>query len=399
MTRFLQRNFLLFLGGATVLSIPMPMLILLGGLAGVQLAPDPGLATLPTSVQILAGLFTVAPMSVFMGRFGRKIGFLAAAVFAILGGLLGAVSLLSGSFLLLCAAHFLLGIAVVSFGLFRFAATELVGPAHQAQAISLTLGIGLVAAVVAPEVFRAFRDSLAPVPFAGAYLAVSGIAALGVLPLMTVRFAAPAPAAMTRQPWSARLRLLRRPPILASMICAAGSFAGMSLMMTPTPLAMVGCGFLDLQAGDVIRWHVVAMFLPSFFTGALIARFGAARIAATGGGFLVLAAAVAMTGLELQHFYLSLILLGVGWNFGFIGASTILNAELSAADKPLVQGLNDSFVAGAAALASFASAGLVAGFGWGMVALVLVGFALVVVVSAACAHFAALRPLPLEPSG
>ncbi|OBY27657.1 MFS transporter [Leisingera sp. JC1] len=374
-------NFLLVLLGATVLTIPMPMLIILGGLAGLQLSPGEGLATLPVSVQLLAGLFTATPMSMLMGARGRKAGFLLAALFAVLGGALAAYSLINGLFVLLCLAHALLGAAVVSFGLFRFAAAELVDAPHQAKAISLTLGSGLVAALLAPEVFRLFKDALAPVPLAGAYLAVSAIALAGILPIAAARFAPPQTKAAKDTSPGRTAPLWHRPRLLWAMLCGVGSFAGMMLLMTPTPLAMVGCGFSDVQAGDVIRWHVVAMFAPSFFTGSLITRFGANAIVVTGAVLLALSGLTALAGIELVHFYVSLILLGLGWNFGFVGATTLLNSELLDSEKSLFQGINDTGIALGAALASFSSGLMIASVGWAMIAAVLLGFAAVVAFS------------------
>lgn len=382
MLLFKSPNFLLVLLSATVLTIPMPMLIILGGLAGLQLSPGEGLATLPVSIQLLAGLFMATPMSILMGVRGRKAGFLLAALFAVLGGALAAYSLINGLFALLCFAHALLGASVVSFGLFRFAAAELVDTPHQANAISLTLGSGLVAALLAPEVFRLFKDALAPVPFAGAYLAVSAVALVGLLPIAAARFApAQQPRAAKDTSPGRTAPLWHRPRLLWATLCGVGSFAGMTLLMTPTPLAMVGCGFSDVQAGDVIRWHVVAMFAPSFFTGSLITRFGANAIVVTGAVLLALSGLTALAGTELVYFYVSLVLLGLGWNFGFVGATTLLNSELLDSDKSLFQGINDTGIALGAALASFSSGLMIASAGWAMIASVLLGFAALVALS------------------
>ncbi|AHD02124.1 MFS transporter [Leisingera methylohalidivorans DSM 14336] len=345
------------------------------------MSPGEGLATLPVSIQLLAGLFTATPMSILMGARGRKAGFLLAALFAVLGGALAAYSLIHGLFALLCFAHALLGAAVVSFGLFRFAAAELVAAPQQAKAISLTLGSGLVAALLAPEVFRLFKDSLAPVPLAGAYLAVSAIALAGMLPIAAAKFAPPQPKAGKDKSRGQTAALWNRPRLLWAILCGVGSFAGMMLLMTPTPLAMVGCGFSDVQAADVIRWHVVAMFAPSFFTGSLITRFGANAIVATGAVLLALSGLTALAGIELVHFYVSLVLLGLGWNFGFVGATTLLNSELMDSEKSLFQGINDTGIALGAAIASFSSGLMIASVGWAMIAAALLGFAAVVAFS------------------
>jgi predicted MFS family arabinose efflux permease len=379
MSFLFNTNFVIFLVSVVILSIPMPMLIILGSLAGAHLAPDQNLATFPVSIQLLAGMFAVAPMSLLMGKRGRRQGFLLSAVFAIIGGLTAVYSLLAGEFWILCVAHAFLGIAVVSFGLFRFAAAEIVEPEKQAQAISVTLGIGLVAALLAPEVFRNFKDILEPVPLAGAYMALSAIAFIGMFPMWAVKFSTEIKPVITKLT-KKRMSVWRRPKVLAAIICGVGSFAGMMLLMTPTPIAMVGCGFLDVQAGDVIRWHVVAMFAPSFFTGSLIKRFGVNWIVAIGGVLLAFSAIIALWGIDLSNFYISLILLGVGWNFGYIGASAMLNAELDASEKPLYQGVNDTAIALGAAMASFSSGVLISSFGWAIVATVLLIFAAITVI-------------------
>lgn len=366
--RLLNRNFLLVLASNAVLGAPMPMLIILGGLAGILLAPLDALATVPVSVQMLAGLVAAAPMSMFMGRFGRKLGFLAAAGLAFAGGLTGMLALFWSSFWLLCLGHACLGAALISFGYFRFAAAELVAEKWRPSAISFTLGAGLVAAVLGPEIFIQTRDAFEPIPFAGAYLAIAGIAAAGSVLVFVTRY--PPPAAQPRDGQapatatpSARV-VLRRPRVKVALIASAASYAVMVLLMTPAPLAMVGCGFTDVQAGDVIRWHVIAMFAPSFFTGILISRFGSGAIIATGAILLGLAAIVALADTTLSHFYASQILLGVGWNFGFVGATAMLAESIDPAERPAIQGVNDTGVALASTIASFGSGALISTFAW-----------------------------------
>jgi len=374
-----SRNFLLVLLSATVLAIPMPMLIILGGLAGIQLAPTEGMATLPVSVQMLVGLFTVAPMSVFMGRVGRKLGFLTAAGFALVGGGLAAFGLITNAFFLLCLGHAFMGAAIVSFNLFRFAAAELVDPGQQSKAISITLGSGLVAALLAPEVFQVSRGLVDPIVLAGPYLALSSLALLGAIPLLFARFAPPTPKIKTAGNLAtSSKKLMQRPRLVWAIICGAGSAAGMTILMTPTPLAMVGCGFSDVQASDVIRWHVVAMFAPSFVTGSIINRTGANKVVIIGAVLLILSGIIAMSGILLVNFYVSLILLGVGWNFGFVGATALLNSELRDDEKALFQGVNDTIIALGATLASFASGLLIASFSWALVAAVLIALSITV---------------------
>ena len=358
-------NFALLLGANAILGTTLPMMIVLGGLAGLLLAPTPGLATLPMSVSTLAGLFAAAPFSLLMGRYGRQPGFAIGAIFAATGGAAGLAGLLQGSFLLLLAGHFLLGAALACFQFFRFAAAEVVPDRWRSVAISLMLTSGLIAALIGPEVFARTKDNLGPVPFAGAYAAIIGLAIIGVVPLLFLRGLGPKPAseAATRIKIDV-LTVLRRPAVAAAIFAAAISQGVMVLLMVPTPIVMVGCGFDAATGASVVGWHVVAMFAPSFVTGFLIQRFGAPTIVYFGLGLLAMAALIAATGLSLGHFYASLILLGVGWNFGFIGATSLLADALAPEERATIQGINDTAIALASAVAAFTSGALVAGFGW-----------------------------------
>ncbi len=360
----------------------MPMLIILGGLAGAMLAPSGELAILPVSVQMMAGMLTAAPMSVFMGKYGRKLGFLLGATVAASGGALGVYSLFYENFYTLCLAHAAMGSALVCFGYFRFAAAEVVSEAWRPKAISFTLGSGLVAALIGPEVFIYSKDIFSPIPFAGAYGAITALSVIGSLPILALRLVVTDSSGQSDRDEKVTSvgEIVRRPAVFTAILCAAISFGVMVLLMAPTPLAMVGCGFTDVQAGDVIRWHVIAMFAPSFFTGSLISRFGSGKIISCGLLMLCLSSVIAMAGIELTNFYLSLILLGLGWNFGFIGATNMLNENLNAGERSVVQGANDTLIALVSTLASFGSGILISSFSWTVVAvtalpLVLVAFA------------------------
>lgn len=375
-------NFSLILLGNAVLGTPMPMLIILGGLAGAMLAPSSEFAILPVSVQMMAGMLTAAPMSVFMGKYGRKLGFLLGITVAASGGALGVYSLFYENFYTLCLAHAAMGSALVCFGYFRFAAAEVVSESWRPKAISFTLGSGLVAALVGPEVFIYSKDFFSPIPFAGAYGAITVLSVIGSLPILALRLReANNSGQLNRDEKTASVgEIVRRPAVFIAILCAAISFGVMVLLMAPTPLAMVGCGFTDVQAGDVIRWHVIAMFAPSFFTGSLISRFGSGKIISCGLLMLCLSSAIAIAGIELTNFYLSLVLLGLGWNFGFIGATNMLNENLSVGERSVVQGANDTLIALVSTLASFGSGILISSFSWTAVAvtvlpLVLIAFA------------------------
>lgn len=372
-------SYLGLLTANTILGSAMPMMIILGGLAGLSLAPSTALATLPASLSTLAGLFAAAPFSLLMGRYGRKIGFLVGIACAVIGALLGVYALLIGSFVLLCIGHLALGAALACYQFFRFAAAETVSAEWQPVAISLMLTSGLIAAFVGPQVFILAKDALAPVPLAGAYGALAGLSIVGLIPLALTRLPKPVAAIpQTLRQRLASLSVLKGKSIRLAVGLGAVSQGIMVFLMVPTPLAMIGSGFSEALAGDVIRWHVVAMFAPSFFTGFLIKKFGGQRIAFAGVALLILASLAAMSGLSAAHFYSSLILLGVGWNFGFIGATSILATAVLEADKALVQGANDTVIALVSTLCAFAAGALIAGVGW----IVLSGVSALLLVSA-----------------
>lgn len=358
-----------------ILVSAMPMLVILGGLSGLMLAPTTGLATLPASLQTLAWLFAAGPFSLLMGKIGRKPGFILGGILTIVGALLGTWALISGSFVLICMAHLVLGIGLTSHQYFRFAAAEVVSKEWRPVAISLMLTSGLVASFIGPQIFIMTKDALAPVPLAGGYTSIAVLSLVGMIPLLALRI--PIPPKVTRPKSSSRfasLAILRQRPVLKAVLIGAVSQGVMMFMMVPTTLAMIGCGFSEAVAGDVIRWHFVAMFAPSFFTGFLIKRFGSTPIVTIGLLFLTLAAIIGVSGLSASHFYGSLILLGVGWNFSFIGATTMLTEAVPDEGKPVAQGVNDTVIALVSTICAFASGAVIAGFGWIVLSIVTLVF-------------------------
>ena len=362
-------SYLGLLAANTILGSAMPMMIILGGLAGLMLAPTIAMATLPASLSMLAGLFAAAPFSLLMGRRGRKTGFIAGASCAVIGALIGVWALYNGNFVVLCIGHLALGAALACYQFFRFAAAETVSADWQPVAISLILTSGLIAAFFGPQVFIVTKDALAPVPLAGAYAALAILSLIGLIPLVLTRLPAPtiSPPQSLKQHFTS-LSVLKRKPIRLAVGLGALSQGIMVFLMVPTPLAMIGSGFSEAVAGDVIRWHVVAMFAPSFFTGFLIKRFGVKPIAIIGLACLILASIVAFGGMASVHFYGSLIILGIGWNFGFIAATIMLANCVPDHEKSLVQGANDTVIALVSTLCAFAAGAIIAGFGWTMLA-------------------------------
>lgn len=370
-------NLVSLLVSDAILVSAMPMLVILGGLSGLMLAPTTGLATLPASLQTLAWLLAATPFSLLMGKIGRRPGFILGAGLTILGALLGTWALISSSFVLICIAHLILGIGLTSHQYFRFAAAEVVSKEWRPVAISLMLTSGLIASFIGPQIFIMAKDTLAPVPLAGGYAAIVGLSFVGIIPLLALRI--PIPPKVTRSKSSSRfasLAILRQRPVLKAVIIGAVSQGVMMFMMVPTTLAMIGCGFSEAVAGDVIQWHFVAMFAPSFFTGFLIKRFGSTPIVSIGLLVLAVAAITGASGLSEGQFYGSLILLGVGWNFSFIGATTMLTNAVRDEEKSVAQGLNDTLIALVSTICAFASGAVIAGFGWVVLSMVTLAIVL-----------------------
>lgn len=371
-----SRNFAgLFLAN-TILGAAFPIQLILGGLTGLMLAPSAALATLPSSVQTLAALVAAAPLSLLMGRLGRRVGFALGGLLTFVGALIAAYALYEQRFVLLCAAHFLMGAGWAAFQYFRFAAGEAVDPKWRPVAISLMLTSLLIAAIVGPQVFIVAKDMLAPVPFVGAYASLALIAVLGVVPLALVRMPVSKPTRGTDMPRFAVLGALRRRPVQRAVGIAAVAQGMMVFLMIPTPIAMVACGFTAETASDVIRWHIVAMFAPSFFTGFLIKRFGGQTVAMAGLGLIVIAAGGASLGLSAVHFYGALMVLGVGWNFSFVSATTMLAEATSEAETAGVQGANDTLIALVSTLCAFAAGAVITTLGWEILAMISGGIVL-----------------------
>lgn len=369
-----NRNLLLILLTNILLGAPMPLLIILGGFAGAALAPTPELITVPVSAQLLAGILVASPLSLLMGKVGRRSGFLFVCLLTIVGALIAVLSLQLSSFWLLCAAHLVMGAALIGVNFLRFAAAESVPAIHRPNAISFTLASGIVAALIGPTLYAVAGGLFPQLPFAGAYSAIALLGLMGVLPVLALTLPPPKSAddhesASESAGESASLRsawqlLLERPALRLAVAVAATSQALMILMMVPTPQAMVDHGFMHDEAASVIRWHVVAMFAPGLVAGLMIRRFGVHTIIYWGLAMLMAASLAAVAGTSGMHFHIALILLGVGWNFGFVGGTQLLQSALSEAEKPVMQGVNDTIIALASVSASVVSGLLYSGMGW-----------------------------------
>jgi len=340
-----------------VLGAQMPIIFTIGGLAGQTLATNACFATLPISLIVLGSMISATPMSLIMQKYGRRVGFFIGAFGGAIGGAIGAYGLYLHSFTVFLIGSFLTGIYMSAQGFYRFAAADTASDDFRPKAISYVMAGGLASAIIGPQLVKVTSQSMV-VPFMGAYMAVIAINIVGSLLFFFINIPTPQRPAADAPKGRTRWQLLTSPAIAVAVICGMVSYALMNLVMTSTPLAVVGCGFTQNTAADVVSAHVLAMFIPSFFTGHLIARFGVKPIIATGLVILGAAGLVALQGVDVENFFLALILLGVGWNFGFIGATTMLASSHSPSEKGIVQGMNDLIVFGGVTVASLASGGL-----------------------------------------
>jgi len=339
------------------LGAQMPMIFVVGGLAGQSLASNVCFATLPITLIVLGSMISATPVSLLMQRYGRRVGFFVGATGGAIGGAVGAYGLYLGSFPVFLIGSFLTGIYMSAQGFYRFAAADMASDAFRPKAISYVMAGGLVSAVIGPQLVKLTSQAFV-IPFLGTYLAVIALNVVGSLLFFFINIPKPAPVTAESPKGRTRLELLKTPRIAVAVICAMVAYALMNLVMTSTPLAVVGCGYTANDAADVVTGHVLAMFAPSFFTGHLIARFGVERIMATGLLILAGAGVVALQGIEIENFFIALILLGLGWNFGFIGATTMLSGAHEPHERGRMQGLNDLLVFGGVTVASLASGGL-----------------------------------------
>jgi MFS family permease len=356
-----KRNVAVLVAAQAFLGSQITMMFVVAGLAGQQLSPYACLATLPISLIVFGSMTTAPWLSNVMQRFGRRTGFILGAIGGLIGAAIGVYALSAGSFWLFLAGSYLTGIYMSAQGFYRFAAADTASEAFRPKAISYVMAGGLLSAIIGPQVVGYVTANSADVTvtrYIPIYYAAMGFNVVGMLLFLLLDIPKPAAATAADGPARTRRELLANPRIAVAVICAAVSYALMNLVMTSTPLAVVGCGFSEPDAANVVTVHVLAMFAPSFFTGHLIARFGTEKIMGLGIAILAAAGVVALQGVDLMNFYGALFLLGVGWNFGFIGATTLLASAHSPQERGRMQGMNDLIVFGGVTIASLASGGL-----------------------------------------
>ena len=337
--------------------------IAINGLVGLQLAPAGWMATLPVMGYVVGGALSAPWVARTQARLGRKRSFQTGLVVAALSAAGGALALWSGSFWGLVAATVVAGFYNANAQLYRFAGLELARPEYKEKAISLVMAGGVAGAFIGPNLASATKDWLA-VPFAGAYVALIGVALAGLLLMSLIRF----PEHRAPQPGDDRGRPLaeiaRQPAFVVAVAAGALAYGVMNLLMAATPLAMQQCGLPFSDAALVLEWHVLGMFVPGFFTGHLIKRFGALPVMAVGALLNFVCVAIALSGVDLMQFLGALLLLGVGWNFLFTGATTLLTTTYRPQEKNRAQGAMDTCVFATMAVTSFASGALVTTQGW-----------------------------------
>lgn len=353
-----KRNVKVLVAAQAILGSQMPINFVLGGLSGQYLASNPCFATLPISLIVLGSMFTAPFMSSIMQSRGRRTGFVIGAIAGMFGASIAAAALWIGSFPLFLLGSFISGIYMSSQGFLRFAAADMASDEYKPKAISWVMAGGLISAIIGPQLVKMTSGALDPIPFVGAYITIVALNIVGVSLFAFLNIPKPKKPTKDAPQGRTRRELLQSPKIIVAMISAMVSYSLMNLVMTSTPLAVVGCGFDTDDAANIVSAHVLAMFAPSFFTGALIARFGVEKIIAVGLVILAAAGGVALAGVELENFYIALILLGVGWNFGFIGGTTLLTSAHTPEERGRVQGMNDFAVFGMVTIASLSSGGL-----------------------------------------
>ncbi|TMH27086.1 MAG: MFS transporter [Betaproteobacteria bacterium] len=337
-------------------------LVAINGLAGLALAPRPSLATLPVTCWVLGGALATMPASLYMKRVGRQAGLTAGTFWAVAGALVCGAAIYGGYFSLLCFGALLFGVYNAHGQYYRFAAADAAPPEYRPTAISLVLAGGLVGGILGPALSRWTVD-LGARKFMAAYLALIAVAAITVVLLRFIRIPTPSAAerAATGRPLT---EIAAQPKFIVAVLAAAIGYGVMNFLMTSTPIAMQICGYAFSATAFVISSHIVAMFAPSFVTGALIRRFGTIPVMLSGAALNLVTIAIALAGITVAHFWWALVLLGIGWNFLYTGGTTLLTETYRPEEQAKAQGANDQAIFIMMLVSSFTSGATVTTAGW-----------------------------------
>ncbi len=357
-----KRSVLILAGAQALFQTASVLVMTLSGLVGLHMATDKSLATLPIAMMMVAAAASMIPAAMLMQRFGRKFGFMLGALFGCLSGLSAAYAIWSESFWLFVIANMLMGCYQGFAQYYRFAAADVASDAFKSRAISWVIAGGIVAAVAGPNIARATQN-FGAWPYLTSYLALFALSLIALL--LVTRLNLP-PVIKLESQGAARplLTIMRQPVFITAMLGSAAGYAVMIMVMTATPLAMQMCGQALGASASVIQWHVLGMFAPSFFTGNLIRRFGVLPIMASGIAILCCHVAIALSGNAYLNFLSGLILLGIGWNFLFIGGTTLLTEAYQPSERGKTQAAHDFIVFAVVSLASLSAGGLLNLWGW-----------------------------------
>jgi MFS family permease len=336
-----------------------------GAIVGATLAPSVSLATVPISMYVLGLAGGTLPTGAISRAYGRRVAFVIGTACGVLTGLLGAFAILRGSFAMFCCATFLGGLYGAVSQSYRFAAADGASVQFRPKAVSWVMAGGVFAGVLGPQLVQWTMDVWQPYLFAFSFVAQAAVALIAMAIVAGVDAPRPAPSDLRRG--RPLLEIARQPRFIAAALCGVVAYPTMNLVMTSAPLAMQMCGLSVSDSNFGIQWHIVAMYGPSFFTGSLIARFGAPIVVAAGLLLEAAGAVVGLSGITAMHFWLTLIVLGIGWNFGFVGASALVLETHRPEERNKVQAFNDFLVFGMMAVGSFSSGQLLANFGWSTV--------------------------------
>jgi len=336
-----------------------------GSIVGATLAPDLSLATVPISMYVFGLAGGTLPTGAISRAYGRRVAFIIGTACGVLTGLLGAFAILRGSFALFCCATFLGGLYGAVSQSYRFAAADGASAEFRPKAVSWVMAGGVFAGVLGPQLVQWTMDVWLPYLFAFSFVVQAIVALVAMAILAGVDAPRPAPADLRRG--RPLLEIARQPRFIAAALCGVIAYPTMNLVMTSAPLAMKMCGLSVSDSNFGIQWHIVAMYGPSFFTGSLIARFGAPRVVAAGLLLEAVGATIGLSGITAMHFWSTLIVLGIGWNLGFVGASALVLETHRPEERNKVQAFNDFLVFGMMAVGSFSSGQLLANFGWSVV--------------------------------
>ncbi|HUD87187.1 MAG TPA: MFS transporter [Xanthobacteraceae bacterium] len=333
------------------------------GIIGSMLAPDPALATLPISVMVLGMWIGTLPVGMLAKAYGRRFALQTGSAFGIVSGLISCAAVLRGSFALLLLGTLCGGLYAAAHQSYRFAAADTASAQFRPKAVAWVLAGGIFAAVIGPQLVIFTKDIWPAYLFAATYLAQSACALLaaGVLMLLNIPRPHVSHSLIDGRPLSV---IVAQPKFLVAVVCGLASYTMMNMVMTSAPLAMVMCNHSVSEAALGIQWHVLGMYAPSFITGSLILRFGVRPMMAVGLSLIVVAASIALVGTAIWNFWLGLALLGIGWNFAFISATTLVTECHDPHERNKVQAFNDFLVFGSMAIGSFSSGALLARYGW-----------------------------------